>query len=218
MRLLQEMQRGAPVPAWSRANSRGAPSAAAGGDIGWIASTELSPELQPIAERLQPGQVSLPVRTRNGVYIIAMRDRRAGATAGATSAVTLRQVTAPAARQSRARTRAAPHRRLRRARQRGFRRRRRAGDRSRPDHRSRSLARDPRSHLGRRRAGTRDAGRGRRRASQPLRGLRASRPAAAAFPTARKSKAACASRNSSMLAERYLRNLRREATIITRQQ
>lgn len=69
MRLLQEMQRGAPFPMVARQFS-GAPSAAAGGDIGWIASTELSPELQPIAERLQPGQVSLPVRTRTGVYII----------------------------------------------------------------------------------------------------------------------------------------------------
>jgi peptidyl-prolyl cis-trans isomerase SurA len=99
MRLLQEMQRGAPFPMVARQFS-GAPSAAAGGDIGWIASTELSPELQPIAERLQPGQVSLPVRTRNGVYIIAMRDRRAGAPAGAASQVTLRQITAPAARQA----------------------------------------------------------------------------------------------------------------------
>ncbi len=99
MRLLQEMQRGAPFPAVARQFSA-APSAAAGGDIGWIASTELVPELQPIAERLQQGQVSLPVRTPNGVYIIAMRDRRAGGTAGANAIVDLIQVTAPAARQS----------------------------------------------------------------------------------------------------------------------
>jgi len=99
MRLLQEMQRGAPFPLVARQFSQ-APSAAAGGDIGWIASTELAPELQPVAERLQPGQVSMPVRTPTGVYIIAMRDRRAGAPAGAASLVTLRQVTAPAARRS----------------------------------------------------------------------------------------------------------------------
>ncbi len=99
MRLLQEMQRGAPFPMVARQFSA-APSAAAGGDLGWLASTELSPELQPVAERLQPGQVSLPVRTRAGVYIIAMRDRRAGAAAGTSTQVTLRQITAPAARQS----------------------------------------------------------------------------------------------------------------------
>jgi peptidyl-prolyl cis-trans isomerase SurA len=98
LRLLQEMQRGAPFPMVARQFSA-APSAVAGGDIGWIASTELSPELQPIAERLQAGQVSMPIRTPNGVYIIAMRERRAGADPGASSSVTLRQVSAPAAQQ-----------------------------------------------------------------------------------------------------------------------
>ncbi len=99
MRLLEQMQRGAPFPLVARQFSQ-APSAAAGGDIGWIAAPELPIELQPIADRLQQGQVSLPVRTPTGVYIIAMRDRRAGADAGATTSVSLRQVTAPAARQS----------------------------------------------------------------------------------------------------------------------
>jgi peptidyl-prolyl cis-trans isomerase SurA len=99
MRLLQEMQHGAPFPLVARQFSR-APSAAAGGDLGWIAAPELAPELQPIADRLQPGQVSLPVRATNGVYIIAMRDRRSGAAAGATSQVSLRQISAPVARQS----------------------------------------------------------------------------------------------------------------------
>lgn len=99
MRLLEQMQRGAPFPMVARQFSQ-APSAAAGGDIGWIAAPELAPELQPVAEQLQRGQVSLPVRTRNGVYIIAMRDRRAGADAATTSQVSLRQITAPANRQN----------------------------------------------------------------------------------------------------------------------
>lgn len=99
MRLLEQMQRGAPFPAVARQFSA-APSAAAGGYLGWIAAPELAPELQPIAERLEPGQVSLPVRTAAGVYIIAMRDRRAGADAGATSTVSLRQISAPAAREA----------------------------------------------------------------------------------------------------------------------
>jgi len=99
MRLLEQMQRGAPFPAVARQFSQ-APSAAAGGDIGWIAAPELAPELQPIADQLQRGQVSLPIRTRNGVYLIAMRDRRAGAEAGATTIVSLRQIAAPVARQS----------------------------------------------------------------------------------------------------------------------
>ncbi len=93
------MRRGAPFPLVARQFSR-SPSAAAGGDIGWIAANELSPELQPIAERLQAGQVSMPVRTPSGVYLIAVRDRRAGGTAGASSQVLLYQVTAPAERQA----------------------------------------------------------------------------------------------------------------------
>lgn len=99
MRLLEQMQRGAPFPAVARQFSQ-APSAAAGGDIGWIAAPELAPELQPVADQLQRGQVSLPVRTQNGVYIIAMRERRAGAAAGSTTLVSLRQISAPAARQA----------------------------------------------------------------------------------------------------------------------
>ena len=97
MRLIQEMQNGAPFPLVARQFSAAA-TAAAGGDVGWIAASELQPELQPIAERLQQGQVSLPVRTPNGVYIIALRERREGAAEGATSLVSLRQITAPAAR------------------------------------------------------------------------------------------------------------------------
>ena len=99
MRLLEQMQQGAPFPMVARQFS-GAASAAAGGDIGWIASTELPPVLQPVADQLQPGQVSMPVRAEHGIYIIAMRDRRAGAAPGSTSNVSLRQVSAPAARQS----------------------------------------------------------------------------------------------------------------------
>jgi peptidyl-prolyl cis-trans isomerase SurA len=99
MHLLEQMQHGAPFPLVARQFSR-APSAAAGGDIGWIASNELAPELQPVAAQLQPGQVSLPVRTPTGVYIIALRDKHAGAPAGSTTLVSLRQITAPAARRS----------------------------------------------------------------------------------------------------------------------
>ncbi len=99
MHLLEQMQRGAPFPMVARQFSQ-APSAATGGDLGWIASSELDPQLQPVAAQLQQGQVSLPIRTQTGVYIIAMRDRREGAAAGSTSQVGLKQIAAPVARQS----------------------------------------------------------------------------------------------------------------------
>lgn len=97
MRLLEQMQQRAPFPMVARQFSQ-APSAAAGGDLGWISANELAAELRPVAERLQAGQVSLPVRTSTGVYIIAMRNRREGIPAGSSSVVSLRQITAPVAR------------------------------------------------------------------------------------------------------------------------
>jgi len=97
MRLLEQMQQRAPFPLVARQFSQ-SPSAAAGGDLGWISANELAPELRAVAERLQPGQVSLPVRTSTGVYLIAMRNRREGIPDGAASIVSLRQISAPASR------------------------------------------------------------------------------------------------------------------------
>jgi peptidyl-prolyl cis-trans isomerase SurA len=98
-RLIEQMQRGAPFPLVARQFSQ-SPSAAAGGDVGWVTAADLAPELQTVADRLQPGQVSLPIRTRTGVYIIAVRARRAGAAEGSTTIASLRQITAPLSRQS----------------------------------------------------------------------------------------------------------------------
>ncbi len=95
-RLLQEMQRGAPFPLVARQFSA-APSAAAGGDLGWITSGELRPELQAIVDRLTPGQVSMPVRTPEGVYIVALRERREGRQVETQTRVILRQISAPSA-------------------------------------------------------------------------------------------------------------------------
>ncbi len=95
-RLLQEMQRGAPFPLVARQFSA-APSAAAGGDLGWITAGELRPELQAIVDRLAPGQVSMPVRTPEGVYIVALRERREGRQVETQTRVILRQISAPSA-------------------------------------------------------------------------------------------------------------------------
>lgn len=94
-RLLQEMQRGAPFPLVARQFSS-APSSAAGGDLGWVAAGELRPELETVISHLQAGQVSMPVRTEEGVYIVALRDRREGVNPQSITRVTLRQVSAPA--------------------------------------------------------------------------------------------------------------------------
>ncbi|MES1203799.1 MAG: peptidylprolyl isomerase [Pseudomonadota bacterium] len=94
-RLLEQMQRGAPFPAVARQFSA-APSAAAGGDMGWLADNELQPELLNAVQNLQPNQLAA-VQTPNGIYILALRDKREGVSASTTQQVALRQVTAPAA-------------------------------------------------------------------------------------------------------------------------
>lgn len=99
-RLLEQMQqRQVPFPAVARQFSQ-SPSAATGGDLGWISANELSPELRPVAERLQPGQVSMPVRASSGIYLLAMRNRRDGIPDGAATLVSIQQVTAPAGRRN----------------------------------------------------------------------------------------------------------------------
>ena len=97
--LLQQMQQGVPFPMVARQFSA-APSAAAGGDIGWIAAGELPSEVDTVLTALQPGQVSTPIATENGVYIVALRDMRQGVSAASISQVALRQISAPASEQS----------------------------------------------------------------------------------------------------------------------
>jgi peptidyl-prolyl cis-trans isomerase SurA len=76
--LVTQMQQGAPFPAVARQFSA-APTAAAGGDAGWVAAAELPAELQTVVEQMRPGQLSQPIPVRDGVYIIYLRDRRSGA-------------------------------------------------------------------------------------------------------------------------------------------
>ncbi len=93
-RLLQEIRNGAPFQNVARQFSS-ASSSAAGGDMGWLAQGELRPELQAIVDQLEPGQVSRPVHAPGGVYILAVRDKRAGVDRAAVTRIALRQVTAP---------------------------------------------------------------------------------------------------------------------------
>jgi len=78
--LVTQMQQGAPFPAVARQFSA-SPSAAAGGDVGWITAGEMAPEIDAALDQMRPGQLSRPIPVRDGVYIIYLRDRRAGASA-----------------------------------------------------------------------------------------------------------------------------------------
>jgi peptidyl-prolyl cis-trans isomerase SurA len=78
--LISQMQQGAPFPAVARQFSA-LPTAANGGDAGWVAASELPPEVASAVEQMRPGQLSQPIPVKDGVYIIYLRDKRAGGSA-----------------------------------------------------------------------------------------------------------------------------------------
>ncbi len=94
-RLVAQIRRGASFPAVARQFSQ-SPSAAAGGDLGWVQDGQLPDELNDMLRRLTPGQFSLPVRSTGGYYVLALRDRRiTGATDPNLIQMTLRQIVVP---------------------------------------------------------------------------------------------------------------------------
>lgn len=52
------------------------PSAANGGDIGWVLEGQLPDELDHALLGLQPGQIAGPIRAEGGYYVLLLRDRR----------------------------------------------------------------------------------------------------------------------------------------------
>lgn len=67
----------APFQAVARQFSN-APSAANGGDEGWIVSGNVDPAIEAALEKLQPGEMSPPVTTKDGVYILLLRRKTDG--------------------------------------------------------------------------------------------------------------------------------------------
>lgn len=55
-----------------------ASSAAQGGDLGWMAVGSLAPEIEAALQDMRPPQISGPIRTPSGYYLIAYRDQRDG--------------------------------------------------------------------------------------------------------------------------------------------
>ena len=86
--LVQQMVQGAPFMAVARQFSA-APSAARGGDAGWVVQGTVQPALEQAMAALDVGQLSNPIPVDGGVYILYMRDKRSGAS---TSLVQMKQV------------------------------------------------------------------------------------------------------------------------------
>lgn len=52
------------------------PSAAAGGDMGWVRPGQLAPELDAMIAKMPVGSISPPVRAAGGWYVLALRGRQ----------------------------------------------------------------------------------------------------------------------------------------------
>jgi peptidyl-prolyl cis-trans isomerase SurA len=75
--IVRQLQSGTSFPAVARQFSI-APTAGQGGQLGWISADQLNPRLSQVLRQMQVGQISLPIPTTGGVYILALADKRAG--------------------------------------------------------------------------------------------------------------------------------------------
>lgn len=72
--LASQIQIGAPFAAVARQFSQN-PTAAQGGDLGWVSPGQLHPELDKALLEMRPGAVTKPIRAAGGFYILALRAR-----------------------------------------------------------------------------------------------------------------------------------------------
>ncbi|MBL8645345.1 MAG: peptidylprolyl isomerase [Rhodospirillaceae bacterium] len=94
-RLVQQARSGTPFPAIAQQFSQ-SPTAAVGGDLGWVMQGELETELDRAVAGMEPNEISEPIRSTTGYHILALRGRRAsGAPDPMMSAVTLQQIYLP---------------------------------------------------------------------------------------------------------------------------
>ncbi len=92
--VMTQLQQGAPFQAVAQQFSD-APSAANGGEIGWMLVGQMRPEVAQVAQALAPGQLSRPFRVPGGLMILALIDEREGTTSVQYNLV---QITLPASR------------------------------------------------------------------------------------------------------------------------
>lgn len=104
MRLLEQMQRGSATFDAVAEQFSQAPSAAQGGDLGWLLPDDLDPEVAANLPKMLPGQVTAPIRTSTGYQILALRSKRRGSdgTPGKLISATLKQILIPVSQEHKA--------------------------------------------------------------------------------------------------------------------
>ncbi|MBY0291702.1 MAG: peptidylprolyl isomerase [Alphaproteobacteria bacterium] len=73
--LIEELQKGAHFSALAQQFSQSA-TAAQGGDMGWLSEDQLDPIVAEALAHMEPGQLSVPLRTSQGFVIIAFIERK----------------------------------------------------------------------------------------------------------------------------------------------
>jgi peptidyl-prolyl cis-trans isomerase SurA len=76
-RLIEQMKQGARFSAVAQQFSQSA-TAAVGGDMGWVRPEQLNPDLAKAVAQMRPGELSPPIRTAGGYYLVLVLDRRTG--------------------------------------------------------------------------------------------------------------------------------------------
>lgn len=95
LRIIEQLRNGASFPALARQFSRGT-TAANGGEVGWVQRGTLPEEIDSVVSRMNKGDISEPIRTVGGYQIVVLRDRRQIALPGAQDTrVTLKQILLP---------------------------------------------------------------------------------------------------------------------------
>ena len=108
-RIVQQVRGGAPFQAYARQFSE-ASTAAVGGDLGWVRAAQLPPELSGLVTQMPVGAISDPIEVPGGFSIVYLVDSRQVLVADARDAVlslmqlsiTMPEGTAPAQAQARA--------------------------------------------------------------------------------------------------------------------
>jgi peptidyl-prolyl cis-trans isomerase SurA len=83
-RLTQQMKQGARFSAIAQQFSQSA-TASVGGDMGWMRPDQLPPDLAKVVAPMKPGELSAPVRSSGGYYLLLVLDRRNGPNGGGQS-------------------------------------------------------------------------------------------------------------------------------------
>ncbi len=73
--IVQRIKAGTPFPVLAQQFSQ-SPSAAQGGDLGWLQPGQLDPTLERAVAALQPRETSAPIRTLAGIHILYLIERR----------------------------------------------------------------------------------------------------------------------------------------------